>query len=279
LGMDRPIFALQHQSEDGQRALYTEVEKIAAHYREEIRAVQPQGPYLLCGYSFGGVIAFEIAQQLKRDHQEVGMLALIDTLSLGQRNSQFDLLSSWDLRRARYFLAFTKTREWLVKHASLSRREIVRKALDEVPRLVKNFASDRIGKFSGWLKRTVGRIYANMGYAIPAKLRSAYILDIYRKAAQAYSPCIYPGRVIYFKSHMNCSDPRLSWGNLVEGEFTVYEIPGNHMDLREGPFVEAWASIIKHELDEFSANQSVVEPVVNPPAWPSQSARYEPTHA
>jgi thioesterase domain-containing protein len=60
------LYGLQHQSADGQRALYTTVEDIAAHYLVEILSVQPHGPYFLGGDCFGGLVAFEMAQQLQK---------------------------------------------------------------------------------------------------------------------------------------------------------------------------------------------------------------------
>jgi thioesterase domain-containing protein len=50
-----------------------------AFYIKEIRALQPEGPYNIGGYSLGGLIAFEMARQLQSDGQEIGVLALLDT--------------------------------------------------------------------------------------------------------------------------------------------------------------------------------------------------------
>ena len=58
-----------HQSTDGQRALYTTVENIAAHYLDEILTVQRNGPYRLGGNCFGGLVAFEMAKQLQERGQ------------------------------------------------------------------------------------------------------------------------------------------------------------------------------------------------------------------
>jgi len=60
LGSDQPVYALEHQSQNGKAALYVTVESIAAHYLRELSSVQPKGPYFLGGYSFGGTVAFEM---------------------------------------------------------------------------------------------------------------------------------------------------------------------------------------------------------------------------
>jgi len=77
LGPDQPVYGFRHQGGDGQPARYTTVEDIAAHYLSEIRAVQPNGPYFLGGYCFGGMVAFEIAQQAQKQREAVPLLVLL----------------------------------------------------------------------------------------------------------------------------------------------------------------------------------------------------------
>jgi amino acid adenylation domain-containing protein len=77
LGADRPFHALQSRGLDGQAAL-TSVEAMAADFVEAVRAVQPEGPYLLGGYSMGGSVAYEMARQLRAASQDVALLALLD---------------------------------------------------------------------------------------------------------------------------------------------------------------------------------------------------------
>lgn len=79
LGDDQPFYAFFHQGEDGKPIRHTQVELIAEHFIREMRTVRPEGPYLLSGYSFGGVVAFEMAQQLTAAGHEVALLALLDT--------------------------------------------------------------------------------------------------------------------------------------------------------------------------------------------------------
>ena len=85
LGWDQPLYGLEHQSQDGKPALYDSVKTIASHYLGEIHSVQPNGPYFLGGYSFGAMVAFEMAQQLKKAGADVALLTLLDP---AQRNKQ-----------------------------------------------------------------------------------------------------------------------------------------------------------------------------------------------
>ncbi len=83
LGKDQPFWGFFHQGEDGFPLRYTEVEDIAAHFIREMKQVRPEGPYLLCGFSFGGLVAYEMAQQLSRSGEQVPFLALLDTYAPG----------------------------------------------------------------------------------------------------------------------------------------------------------------------------------------------------
>jgi thioesterase domain-containing protein len=74
-----PLYGIQAQGLDGKRPRLETLEEMAAHYTKEIRTIQPQGPYFLGGYSLGGLIAYEMAQQLSTKGEEVGLVALLDT--------------------------------------------------------------------------------------------------------------------------------------------------------------------------------------------------------
>ena len=83
LGQDQPFYGLQAPNliEIAQHGdNYSRIEDRAAHYIEEMRSVQPEGPYLLGGWSFGGIVAFEMAQQLQKENQAVALLAMLDSV-------------------------------------------------------------------------------------------------------------------------------------------------------------------------------------------------------
>src|SRR6185436_1920389 len=78
LGVEQPFYGLQARGLDENQVPHTQIEDMAAYYIEAIRSVQPDGPYLLGGWSMGGVIAYEMAQQLEAKGQRVSLLALMD---------------------------------------------------------------------------------------------------------------------------------------------------------------------------------------------------------
>ncbi|WP_322505947.1 thioesterase domain-containing protein [Chroococcidiopsis cubana] len=78
---DQPCYGLQALGIDGRQTPLTSVIEMAALYLKEIQAIQPEGPYFLCGYSFGGMVAFEIAQQLNSKGHRIALLALLDSVN------------------------------------------------------------------------------------------------------------------------------------------------------------------------------------------------------
>jgi len=74
------VFGIQARGLARQELPHTTVEAMAIEYLREIKARQPDGPYYLCGYSFGGLVAFEMARRLWESGSEVGLVGLFDTM-------------------------------------------------------------------------------------------------------------------------------------------------------------------------------------------------------
>ena len=79
IGADRPVYGLQARGIYGGQAPHETFEEMARDYLAEVRAVQPHGPYLLGGFSGGGLVAYEMAQQLRADGEETALLVMLDT--------------------------------------------------------------------------------------------------------------------------------------------------------------------------------------------------------
>jgi len=83
---DQPFYGIQARGLDGSEPILNRVEDMVQVYLRDLRAFQPEGPYLLGGYSFGGYVALEMARQLLAEGQEVGALVLIDTYVHGKQS-------------------------------------------------------------------------------------------------------------------------------------------------------------------------------------------------
>ncbi len=103
----RPFYGFFHQGEDGRPLRYTTVEDIARHFIKEMREARPHGPYLLTGYSFGGLVAYEMACQLQAMGESVPFLGLFDTYAphvhdevLRNDSHWYDMLKKGPMRTA-----------------------------------------------------------------------------------------------------------------------------------------------------------------------------------
>jgi len=98
---DQPVFGLQAKGLDGVEEPLGSIEEIAAHYIESIMKQNPDGPYALAGYSFGGIIAFEMTKQFEAMGKEVKVLAMFDTYAY--RSPHHDPVLIKLIKRSRFF--------------------------------------------------------------------------------------------------------------------------------------------------------------------------------
>ena len=78
LGSQQPFYAVQSPGLDGKTPPILKLEDMATHYIQQIRTIQPNGPYLLGGFCIGGTVALEMAQQLVAQGEQVALVALLD---------------------------------------------------------------------------------------------------------------------------------------------------------------------------------------------------------
>ena len=220
LGPDQPVYALQPPGLDGKQPFLLSIEDVARHYLREIKAVQPDGPYHLAGYSFGGIVTFEMAQQLHANGEEVGLLALLDSK-----------LRFWD---------FDKT------PLSLTSR------LEHWASRLKFVLKDSAGPAYLWetirlkIHRHLLRAFLFVGQPLPRVIRD--IADANWYAAANYKPQAYPGRLVLVRcSEISASgrdDPLLGWRDLAVG-IDVKETPGNHLTVVKEPNVRHLAETLR----------------------------------
>ena len=91
---DQPVYGLQSGGLDGERNFNPSILTMATKYLEEVRSVQPRGPYLLGGYCMGGTVALEMAQQLREAGEQVALLALFETYNVQSVGSRRGILAS-----------------------------------------------------------------------------------------------------------------------------------------------------------------------------------------
>ena len=110
----RPVFAYQARGLDGISKPLDCIEEMASAYLVELRRVQPEGPYLLAGYSMGGIVAFDMARQLRQQGEEIAALIPIDSLAPLPRG----VVVRWHMRKllSRLHLNYLVGRDSSVQH-------------------------------------------------------------------------------------------------------------------------------------------------------------------
>jgi thioesterase domain-containing protein len=196
LGPDQPLFGLEHQSQDGTPATYTQVETIAEHYLWQIRAVQPLGPYMLGGYSFGGTIAFEIALRLEKQGETVSLLAMLDAPFPDATAPPFKIRAT-RAASARTSRLSRNIASHIQDRASLGPMDRAKYIFGRIANRLHAMIGDNLRYH---VNRLRCRIYARSAWRLPASLRSFYVLELYRVALRGYSPQAFAGRAVYFKS-------------------------------------------------------------------------------
>jgi amino acid adenylation domain-containing protein len=211
LGTERPIYGLQARGLDGKQTPLTSIEEMASSYLEEIKLIQPQGPYFLAGHSFGGSIAFEMAQQLVRQGETVSVLALFDTYGPNDRDKA------------------TFLQRLLIHLNNLSRLSLREKL---------TYFTDRIEYI---LRSKVPWSWQQRYFQIaelmlsPEQRLISRIGNINLEASQKYTPTVYEGKLTLFRAQVRRAsvyfDPDGGWHGMALGGVEVYEVPGQHISM------------------------------------------------
>jgi acetoacetyl-CoA synthetase len=214
IAIAEPVYALQARGIDGTDEPLRSVEDMAEFYLASIREKQPAGPYVICGYSFGGLVALEIARRLQRLREEISLLMLMDAFA---HPATWPLFSRahMHVRRAKYRFVEAARQPWRKNLPMLQAgaARLLRRALradDDAPLRLREWLLDR-----------------NPDLPLPLlKVREAG-----SAALAAYVPQFYPGKATFLKAARRDPefplDPVPIWRQLVQ-EMDVYTLPGGH---------------------------------------------------
>jgi acyl carrier protein len=244
LGEDQPFYGLQARGLYGRDAPLNRVADMAAHYVAEIKEAQPRGPYLLAGYCFGGLIAYEMAQQIEAAGGGVGWLGLVNSptpayirvhggearpitappIAAPVGESPAGAAAPADIpRRAPATptppvrpapAAKAGPRERLLRVArrlrSLPPRDALAEAAEVVLRLAHRRAPERTLQLCELSRRPV-----------PESLRDQYFRRITAREERAYTPRPYDGPLVIYKAEGIYHDANLGWGEVLPDSFFV----------------------------------------------------------
>jgi len=236
LGPDQPCYGLQARGlEDGQDP-HTRIEDMATHYIQALQAVQPTGPYLLGGWSMGGVIAFEMAQQLHAQGQQVALLALLDG-RIPTHNETFPEENAEAISLVeRYFGISFAPMEPL---ATLSNDGQLAFVLEQA--------------------KSAGLVPAELDVSQARRFVEHLRSDV--RATQNYGLHLYPGRVTLFKASETLAgtspDLTFGWSEWASEGVEVHVVPGNHANLIYEPHVEVLAEKLTACLNQAQTAEAV----------------------
>jgi len=246
LGADQPFYGLQARGVDGVTTPLNRIEDMAAAYIEEIRAVQPEGPYYLAGFSSGGVVAFEMARQLHAKGEKVAFVGLLDTFVPGCFKKVTVL--EWFSRQWRNFFRFG------LKH----------------PVKMAYYSLQRKFYFVYW------NTYLRLAGSLPYDLHRKYVGYSIRKAMRTYSFQPYAGKLTLFRAtevpgkgwyyypsgmptpdDWYTRDPEYGWGELAGGGLEAYDLPGNHSTILKEPNVSLLSETLQACLEKARSEANV----------------------
>lgn len=245
LGDDQPVYALQAKGLYGDDEPHRTFVDAARDYIEEMRHVQPHGPYLVGGFSGGGVTAFEIAHQLLADGEEVSALVMLDSIPPHPAWPEPDFMDRLHIQLQRTF-----------------------KVMLRDP--------------TAWLKRRIRWELEKRGHACtprqstPAEFRSELIEIAFRESLACYEMKQLPVRLSLFRPELDDTyhlrgdrianrDGQLMenlnwWSPWTSEGIDVEIVPGNHDSMVLEPNVKVLAALVRKTLDEAQpAEEAVVE--------------------
>jgi amino acid adenylation domain-containing protein len=221
-----PLYWCSPEHMDGKRTRFAEIEDLAAHYCRQIAAATLAGPYVLCGFSFGGLVAFETARQLYQREGASTLLFLVEPSLPNFYGKRF--------------------RSTIIHHL---------RQLPSLPRGQRTAYVSAKTKACGQLvSRWTRQFYCGtrlaFGLPIPVSMRWPCVEDRYRRAAEGYVPRPFPGKVFLVKRNEYQADYVEQWARLAEGGFSLFEmnLPDHVKFVTDEQAIAQWADPLRRLL-------------------------------
>jgi len=218
------IQGMQAKGTDGTEEPFDRIEDMAQFYLDAIRQVQPHGPYLLAGYSLGGLVTFEMAQRLTADGEKVALLAMLDSCP--------------DIR----YLS-------LAQRARLVTRLATRRATNAM----KLPAGDALSLVIRPSRRR--SLAPRVSYQPPDNVPLSPAMQRARECAYLaltrYQPRFYAGKIRFVRAAIPTdfpADPAAVWAHLAN-EFEVETVPGDHLGIMSTHYEKLAAAISRYVED------------------------------
>ena len=229
LGKEQPLYGLQSVGLDGKELPYFRIEDMAAHYIAEIQTLQPEGPYFLGGNSMGGIVAFEMSQQLRRQGQEVAVLIMFDTFGP-------DCFPRLSFRWQHYWSYLLQL--GISKSTYDDLKDVIRRQLQEIS----------------------SRFYLKSGRSLPQARCKELVAEANMQAMREYKPQAYSANITLMRASEPASfakpylptmedwhdrKPNHGLDELTSRNLSIHDVPGNHYSIFQEPNVRVLAQTVE----------------------------------
>jgi len=218
---DQQFYGIQARGLNGKEACLSRVGDMAEYYLEQLRGVQPEGPYFLGGYSFGGLVALEMARRLIEAGQVVGLLALVDTYP-GAPKSTSSLIGTFFTLSAEQKVAYVKKR--------------VRRYRKGIKRRVDLLGMPRPLKMVREACAAAERNYSPRAY--PGKI------VLFRASEKALR---------------GLDDPQGGWSQYAAAGLEIHEVDADHGNILNEPQVQHLSAAIRAAMKQAQATLSELQ--------------------
>ncbi|MEM7334079.1 MAG: amino acid adenylation domain-containing protein [Chloroflexota bacterium] len=243
VGTDQPAFGILAQGVDGTLAPHHSIEEMATFIIDTIKKQQPEGPYQLGGYCYGGVVAYEAAYQLEQMGEEVTTLGIFEGYAPLEKKDQERFWSSPQnlghfLQNIPYWIHENRQLDSAVLFARFKRKlrsgwkKLLQRFGADNELAVEDVIDDISGVSDIYQKMMATQLEARRGYQ-PKQIKTNVAL--FRTKARAL-----------FRSH----DPFMGWKKLTRGDVNIHMVEGEHFNILEQPNVASLADALKQELEQ-----------------------------
>ncbi len=238
-GEDQPVFFLQSRGLNGRETPLKRVEEIASDFIREIKKIWPQGPYRFCGASFGGMVGYEIAKQLRKNNEDVDLVVLFDTYGPGYPKFESGI---GKIKKSLNNIGY-----YINKHFSSFRN-----ADGQGRRNYFRYYRDFVPEFFRMKKREIGEGLENWRSQreIPNEIKEVIRANI--AASEKYQPGPYEGKVVLLRVSNQppgvIPDEKLGWGNVEIHNLDIHEIDAHHGSILFEPSVKKVVEILQKYL-------------------------------
>uniref|UniRef100_A0A7C3PJQ0 Amino acid adenylation domain-containing protein n=1 Tax=Oscillatoriales cyanobacterium SpSt-418 TaxID=2282169 RepID=A0A7C3PJQ0_9CYAN len=252
LDPDRPVYGIQPRSNAYHAILHTRISEMAADYVQQIRDLQPEGPYYVGGLCAGGVLAYEVACQLQQAGQSVALVALLDAVYPALDRSRW--LQTQRLER------FSKAIRGDSSTTLLSSVRKLAIAFNKAKNLLHYETQAFLQHHLDRAKLHLFRYCLDRQQTPPRFLQSLSVRKVYLFAETQYQPVNrFDGQLLLVRAtdgegrdrpyQVMYDDPDLGWGKCTTQKVCVYDVPGGHSSMLQTPHVQVLANILQRHLD------------------------------